>query len=212
MLLHTTTNEALEVEPRDIEHVTASGAAVIKTLLGSGRNVVQLTDASAAEVRAAIAPAPRTEFDLFNLAAMFGRRDTLPFRVPGTNATHQVECVVMEPSDVAMFASAIGVPTVAVPREVFARQMEGKRRRLSDRLEQQRQVTLAPDDDAGPIGGEGGHDALKDYAKRAQLVPAIPEAWRQFARAIAELPDGAEANIAGMRATALELLGEKVPA
>lgn len=128
---------------------------------------------------------PRTELELFNLAATFGRRDTLPFRVPGTTAEHQVECVIMEPSDVAMFASAIGVPSLRLPREVFAREQGAYRRRLSDMLEGRRQVSLVPDFDE----------------------PEVPEAWRELARAIAELPDGAEPNIRGLRAKAQQLLG-----
>lgn len=128
---------------------------------------------------------PRTELELFNLAATFGRRDSLPFRVPGTQAQHQVECVIMEPSDVAMFASAIGVPSLRLPREVFSREQSEYRRRQSDRLEANRQAHLVEDFDA----------------------PDVPDEWRDFARAIAELPDGAEPNIAGLRAKAQELLG-----
>jgi hypothetical protein len=129
---------------------------------------------------------PRTELELFNLAATFGRRDSLPFRVPGTTAQHLVECVIMEPSDVAMFASAIGVHSVRAPREVFARQLdEDRRRRLSDHLEDRRQVALVADFDE----------------------PEVPESWRAFARAIADLPNGAEPNIAGLRTRAQQLLG-----
>jgi hypothetical protein len=128
--------------------------------------------------------APRTELELFNLAATFGRRDSLPFRIPGTETRHLVECVVMEPSDVAMFASAIGVPSLRVPREVFARQLN-QGRRQSDRLEAGRQAHLVEDFDE----------------------PEIPEAWRELARALANMPDGAEPNIAGLRAKAQQLLG-----
>lgn len=136
-------------------------------------------------------PTPRTELELFNLAATFGRRDSLPFRIPGTTAEHKVECVIMEPSDLTMFASAIGVPAMRVPREVFARQMdEDRRRRLSDRLEERRQMALVDDFDE----------------------PDVPEAWRELARALASMPDGAEPNIAGLRAKAQQLLGGKVPA
>jgi hypothetical protein len=128
---------------------------------------------------------PRTELELFNLAATFGRRDTLPFRIPGTQAEHQVEVVIMEPSDVAMFASAIGVPSERAPREVFTRQLGEQRRRQSDRLEAGRQAHLVADFDE----------------------PDVPDAWREFARAIAELPNGAEPNIPGLRARAQQLLG-----
>lgn len=210
MLIKTTENEQIDVDPRDIVQVTASGVTVLRTLLGSGQHTVRLTSASAAEARAAMmAPTLRTELELFQLAATFGRRDTLPFRIPGTTVQHQVECVVMEPSDLTMFASAIGVPATPMPREVFVRQLGGHRRRLSDRLEESRQVKLDPDEPGAAIAGEGGHDVLVDYLQRAQLVPAC---WRDFARAIADLPAGAEANLAGLRAKALELLGEKATA
>jgi hypothetical protein len=186
MRLNTIGKEAIDVDPRDIVQVTASGVTVIRTLQGAGQHTIQLTDDSAAVARAAMTrQAPRTELELFNLAATFGRRDTLPFRIPGTTAEHLVECVVMEPSDLAMFASAIGVPSVGAPREVFARQLNAGRRQ-SDRIEANRQAHLVPDFDE----------------------PAdVPEAWREFARAIASIPDGAEPNIAGMRTQAQQLLG-----
>lgn len=185
MLLKTAANDTVDVDPRDIVQVTATGVTVLRTLLGAGQHTLQLTEDSAAIARAAMTrQAPRTELELFNLAAQFGRRDTLPFRIPGTNAEHKVECVIMEPSDLAMFASAIGVPSVGAPREVFARQL-GQGRRQSDRLEANRQAHLVEDFDA----------------------PDVPEAWLELARALANMPDGAEPNIPGLRAKAQQLLG-----
>lgn len=42
----------------------------------------------------------------FELAAKYGRKDTFDFRIPGTSKVHKVECVIMEPSDVASFVAA----------------------------------------------------------------------------------------------------------
>lgn len=109
-----------------------------------------------------------TEQDLFDLAATFSRRQVMDFRIPGTDSTHKVECVVMESSDIAMFAAAIGARGAPGPREVFARPPEEKRRRLADHLEDARQRVLEPDGMA--IAGEGGHDAIADYAQRTGLA------------------------------------------
>lgn len=63
--------------------------------------------------------------------------------------------------------------------------IDNKKRRFTDRLADKRQAVLEPDEPA----------------------VQVPQAWRDLATAIADLPDGAELNIAGMRAKARELLG-----
>jgi hypothetical protein len=57
---------------------------------------------------------------------------------------------------------------------------------------------------------DGRYVAIGKPAELLEVLPelrtAVPAAWQNFAQAIADLPDGAEANIAGMRGKARQLL------
>lgn len=235
MLLKTIDNETVEVDSRDITGVSTDGAVRVRTLVGdAGFHIFRLTVESAAEVRQMIAPqlAPRAEKELFDLAANFSRRQVMGFRVPGTTATHQVECVVMEPSDVAMFASAIGVPTVmAAPGKLEPTNM---RRRLADHADPEeaadplREQLNESRREANELRAGVDHMATllhnKEWtsqlfmdtslcALEAQIGKVlalahagIPQTWRDFVQAIANLPAGAEPNLNGMRDRAAALV------
>jgi hypothetical protein len=53
------------------------------------------------------APAPVPAGDAWTLASKLGRVDRFPFRMSGTMKTHNVECVVLERSDVEQLAAAL---------------------------------------------------------------------------------------------------------
>ncbi len=49
---------------------------------------------------------PRVEDD-FALAASYGRKEKVSFRVPGTSRSHKVDCVVMDPAEIGKFVSVV---------------------------------------------------------------------------------------------------------
>lgn len=175
MLITTTTAEQFEVELRDIAYITHDNAVCISRLAGC--DVIRLTPDSAEEVRRLIAPARqlpvelprRSEVELFDLAAMFSRRQVFDFRVPGTTAAHKVECVVMELSDVANFASAIGVPSTPGSAADVVQLPERLHRRMSDRVVRSLHLTF---DEAQGVPEQLAQLA-DEYHRRAEAYDRI---------------------------------------
>jgi hypothetical protein len=231
MLLTTISNETVQVEPRDIAFLTSHNIVGVKRLTGPN-DLFQLTDDSAQAVRDIIEPrlalpAPtkpwlRTEGDLFDLAAAFSRRQVFDFRVPGTTASHKVECVVMEPSDLAAFAAALGVPTtMETPPAPIA--PERPHTRMTDRLARPAMQRLVfesefPRDDkldalvdeyyhrteaydrsvrTGPIGPDGAIPAT--HTERAQIAANALNVRRELIERAVQLGHTGQDFLVAMR-------------